>query len=294
MLLITQNTIFNNISSNVAEAQVKAQKTQQQASSGLRVNDAADDPVASARGSLLGASLATLQSMDRASRIASSNLDASEQAITQSMELLERAQELAVAAANASLSATQRGFIAEEVGVLRDTMVSFANTKNAGVFLFSGFRNVEPFAADGTYSGDDGVRRVDAAPGLRIDVNLPGSTVYNVTGGENVIGTLSDLHQSLMANDVPGATAALTRIQRSADQLSEARTAVSANLAQATAAGRKRADLSTLLQRSRSEAIEIEQTEALVRMTEAQTAYQTAVSSAARIIAQMQTNPLWR
>lgn len=294
MLLITQNTIYSKLSSEVAQAQANAQQAQRRAASGLRVQDAADDPVAAARGSLIGASLATLDSMDRTSRLAGTKLEASELAIKQAMEVLERAQELTVAAANGSYSAQQRGFIAEEMSVLHETMVALANTQQGGSYLFGGYTAGAPFQSDGTYNGDGGVRHVDVAPGLRVSVNLPGSQVFAVAGGTNIIGVMAALTDSLRNDDVPGALAALDSIVTSTDQLNQARTEVSASAAQIDAGARKRADLLTTLRKDRAEALEVDQAQALVRLTEAETAYQTAITSAARVIGQMRDNPLWR
>lgn len=294
MLLITQNTIYSTLSSEVAQAQANSQKAQRRATSGLRVEDAADDPVAAARGSLIGASLATLDSMDRVSRLAGSKLEASELTINQAMDVLARAQELTVAAANGSYNAQQRGFVAEEMAVLHETMVALANTQQGGSYLFGGYTAGAPFADDGTYNGDDGVRQLDVAPGLRVAVNLPGSQVFAVSGGTNIIAVLADLTASLHADDVPGSLAALDRITASNDQLNQARTQVSASVAQIDAGARKRADLLTTLRKDRSNALEIDQAEALVKLTEAETAYQTAITSAARVIGQMRDNPLWR
>jgi flagellin-like hook-associated protein FlgL len=69
---------------------------------------------------------------------------------------------------------------------------------------------------------------------------------------------------------------------------------VGGSLAEAAIGTRQRTDTNILLRKDRSDTVEIDQAEALIRMMEAQTAYQTALAEAARILGQLQNNPLAR
>jgi flagellar hook-associated protein 3 FlgL len=294
MILMTENLIFNALSHDVNAAQSRAFKAQRQASTGLKVMTADDDPVRAARASLLSSSLSSLESMGRVAAVAESQLSMAEGAITSSQELLMRARELAVMGANGSYNAEERQHIAEEAAVLHDTLLSLANTEVDGTFIFGGTAGVEPFAADGTYAGDDGVRQVDVAPGLRIKANVPGSSVFTVVGGQNVIGMLQNLATGLAGNDVQAVYNVIDQLDRSMDQLNNARCSVGGSLAEAAIGTRQRTDTNILLRKDRSDTVEIDQAEALIRMMEAQTAYQTALAEAARILGQLQNNPLAR
>jgi len=294
MILMTENAIFNALSHDINAAQTRAFKAQSQATTGLRVMNAGDDPVNAARSSLLTSSLSSLESMGRVAAVAESQLAMAEGAVNSSQELLMRARELAVMGANGTYSAEERLQISQEAAVLHDTLLSLANTEVDGTYLFGGTAGTEPFAADGTYAGDDGVRQVDIAPGLRIKANVPGSSVFNVVGGENIIGMLQDLTTGLAGNDLQAIFDVIGRLDRSMDQLNGARSNLGGALSEAAIATNQRSEANILLRKDRSDAIEIDQAEALVRMMEAQTAYQTALAEAARILGQLQNNPLAR
>ena len=294
MILMTEKLMFNAMSHDINASQTRAYKAQKQVASGLRVNTAGDDPIAAARSSLLTSSLSSLESMGRVSAVAESQLAMAEGAINSAQELLVRARELAVMGANGSYNAQERQHISEEAAVLHETMIALANTNVGGTYLFAGTSGVEPFAADGTYSGDAGIREVDIAPGIRIAANIPGSNVFNVAGGENIIGMLENLVTGLTGNDVQAVFNVIEQLDRSMDQLNSARSSVGGALSEVAISNDQRTEANILLRKDRSDTIEIDQAEALVRMMEAQTAYQTALAQATRILSQLQNNPLVR
>lgn len=294
MILMTENTMFNALSHDINASQTRAFRAQKQVATGQRVMTADDDPIAAARSSLLTSSLSSLESMGRVAAVAQSQLATAEGAITSGQELLVRARELAVMGANGSYSAGERQHIAAEAAVLHDAMVSLANTDVGGTYIFSGTSGLKPFADDGTYLGDTGIRDVDVAPGIRIKSNLPGSEVFNVAAGQNIIGMLADLANGLQTDDIDAVHNVIENLDKSMDQLNSARSQLGGSLSELMLSDNQRSEANILMRKDRANTIEIDQAEALVRMMEAQTAYQTALAEAARIISQLQNNPLLR
>ena len=78
------------------------------------------------------------------------------------------------------------------------------------------------------------------------------------------------------------------------DQLNSARSSVGGALSEISFSDSQRADLNILLRKDRADTVEIDQAQAMIRMLEAQTAYQTALAEATRILSQLQNNPLTR
>jgi flagellar hook-associated protein 3 FlgL len=123
-------------------------------------------------------------------------------------------------------------------------VVSLANTSFQGQFLFSGSQgSVQPFTlntattpATVTYSGDMNVQFLETPSGQKLQVNLPGSTVFG-TGATGVIGALSQL-----AADISGSastatiTADTSTLKTALDQLSTQRSALDSSLAQMNSA----------------------------------------------------------
>jgi flagellar hook-associated protein 3 FlgL len=292
MLIMTENTIYTAQINDIQAAQRRTFTAQQRASSGLRVMTADDDPTAAARGSLLNAAIGSIRAMGRVADIATSQLDTADKSMGEAQAMLSRARELAVMGANEPLSPDERKHIAAEVHVLHDSMVALANTQVGGTYIFAGAGAAAPFAADGTYSGDSGVRQLDVAPGVRISANVPGSAVFNVTGGENIIGMLEDLATSLEGDEVQKIYDAIETLDRAIDQVNTARSEVGGQMVQLNLAETQRTETDILLKRDRSDSLEVDQSEALVRMIEANTAYQTALAAASHILAQLQNNRL--
>lgn len=294
MILMTENTIYNALTTDINKIQTRAFKAQKQVATGQRVMSADDDPVAAARGSLLNASISSLDTMGRVAAIAQSHLGSAEAAITDAQSILSRARELAILGANGASSADDRAQVVAETAVLKDGMLALANTQVGGSYIFSGTSGAKPFADDGTYMGDSGVRALDVAPGVRINSNVPGSAVFNVVGGQNIIGILARLTSSLEGNDVQAVYDAIDQLDHSIDQLNGARSSVGGALSEISFSDAQRTDLNILMRKDRSDTIEIDQAQAMIRMLEAQTAYQTALAEATRILSQLQNNPLTR
>ena len=87
---------------------------------------------------------------------------------------------------------------------------------------------------------------------------------------------------------------AIDQLDQSIDQLNSARSSVGGALSEISFSDSQRTELNILMRKDRADTVEIDQAQAIVRMLEAQTAYQTALAEATRILAQLQNNPLMR
>ena len=149
-------------------------KAQDQASSGVRVQTAADDPVAAAR-------LLMLQQQKDMLAQFNGNIDTLKNSLTTQDGVLEniniaiqRASELALKAGNVGISDADRKSTAAEIGAIEDQILGLLNTKDAsGNYLFSGSKtDTPPYARnnDGTYSyqGDDTPLSLQIAENLSV------------------------------------------------------------------------------------------------------------------------------
>ena len=294
MLLVTQNSVFDNIQYDVNRTQLNAYKAQRVVSTGRRVNTANDDPIGSVRGTLTNANIASLQAMDRVSRVAQSQLETSESILADCVEVMSKVTELAVQSANGFLNASNRAAIAAEVSVIHDTILNSANQQQAGAYLFSGLSDAPPFADDGTYSGNSGIRQVPLAFGLNVAVNVPGNQIFNVTGGQNILQDLQDFVTALQANSLQGCQDSLDNVTSGLEQLTTARAGLAANLIKMQEAEQKRSDYMLLMRKEHADIIEADQAGALVNMAQMNNALQTTLAAAAKVVEQIQANPLIR
>lgn len=158
-------------------------RTQQQITTGERITQAKDDPVAASNAQRLDHVLAMLEEYRRGAGQVDNRLRLEEEALTDAGSMLSRARELAIQGNNAPLSDNDRKAIAAEVRQLRAALIGVANRDDGnGRRLFAGTRDgVMPFvdnAGSVSYLGDDGRNDVDIAPELAVADTDPGSAVF--------------------------------------------------------------------------------------------------------------------
>ncbi|WP_028292574.1 flagellar hook-associated protein FlgL [Oceanobacter kriegii] len=158
--------IHRNGLANMLSNQEALTKTQQQVSSGVRVNTAADDPIAAARILQIEQQLALTEQFENNMISATNRLELEESTLSAVTDYYDRLRELTVQAGSGVLAQTDREAIAAEVEQIEEALVELFNTKDAtGEYIFAGFQGGEaPFVqnANGRYSyeGDDGQRFV--------------------------------------------------------------------------------------------------------------------------------------
>jgi flagellar hook-associated protein 3 FlgL len=206
-----------------------------QLSSGKRVNQLSDDPVAAAslvqnhhQAAADGQFLQNLSTLQSKYQVADSTLGNVVSALT-------RALSLGVEGANGTLTAANRQAIAGEVQGLLNQAVSLANTTYQGAFLFAGTKvTTSPFTLDPvtnavTYNGNSGTTSVQLSNGDSISANLPGDQLFQNASG-SVTGALQNLYTALTTGtNIP---ASVTEVQNALNQVSQQRVFYGNNLNQ--------------------------------------------------------------
>jgi flagellar hook-associated protein 3 FlgL len=169
---------------DILDRQSQMAETQQQLSSGKRILNASDDPVAAAQ-------VLNLQHVESANQQYQRNIDSAngrlgleETSLDQVTTILQRVRTLALQGTNASQTPSDRAAAATELRQLFSQLVQTANGTDAqGDALFAGNAvRTTPFVQgtnfDVSYEGDDGQRMVAAAPGMQVATGDPGSDVF--------------------------------------------------------------------------------------------------------------------
>jgi flagellar hook-associated protein 3 FlgL len=185
---------------NDALAQMQAlesdlSQTQSQLSTGLQLQNAADNPTGMAEVNELNVQLSASQQYVTNGQAASANMTLEEQALTQATNVLQSAQTLAVQANNTSLSASERQNIAAQLQQQLQQLVGIANsTDSNGNYLFGGYASsTQPFAQSGnsvTYSGADAVNQIQISADQRVSGGDTGASVFmNIPAGNGTFTT---------------------------------------------------------------------------------------------------------
>jgi flagellar hook-associated protein 3 FlgL len=144
-------------------------KSSEEASSLVRVNTAADDPVGASRLLQLGQQASMLDQYAANTNTLKATLGTTEAVMTSINNVLTRAKELAVSAGNAGYTDADRQATASELGQIEEQLLSLMNSKDEnGKYIFSGSKgDTAPFSRnnDGTYSYNGDQVTLDLAIG---------------------------------------------------------------------------------------------------------------------------------
>lgn len=168
---------------NMLSTQSKIAQLRQQISSGIRLNQAKDDPVGMATAQKLDHLQASLVQFGKDSDRVDHRLRMEEGALGDANDNLTRARELAIEANKGGMSDSDRKIIANEINQIRQNLIDIANRDDGnGRKLFAGSSDgVTPFTDNNgniTYHGDDGRNNVEISPDVFVQDGDSGSAVF--------------------------------------------------------------------------------------------------------------------
>lgn len=136
----TTNAFIDQILRNQAQLEDKRNEI----SSGYKVVDASDDPGRAGTISMLQSAIQRLSKHKDRIAFGINMLETQENIVQTANDILVRAKELATQAASGAQSAETRGYIADEIFQLRDSLVSIANTRHQGIYIYGGLDDDDP------------------------------------------------------------------------------------------------------------------------------------------------------
>jgi flagellar hook-associated protein 3 FlgL len=184
--------------------------TQSQLSTGLTLQNAADNPAAMVQVNQLNAQLSASQQYSSNGDLVSTNLKLEEQALTNATNVLQSVQSLADEANNSSLSSSQLQDIGTQLSQQLQQLVSIANsTDGNGNYLFSGNASTtQPFSQNGgsvTYSGAEETSQVQIGADQSVSTSDTGSSVFmNIPAGNGTFTTAAASTNTGTASIGPG------------------------------------------------------------------------------------------
>lgn len=176
--------LFDRATDRMVGLQNRLATTQAQLATGKQILAPSDAPDQAAATQRLRGEVERQESHFRALQGAMRRFDAEETALRSASGILVRIKELALQAANDTLSTSDRRALAGEMQALRDQLLSAGNSRDdGGNFLFSGTRvNTPAFReeADGrvVYQGDQTQTRVPAGVERTVQYTRSGTDVF--------------------------------------------------------------------------------------------------------------------
>lgn len=185
-----------------------ALQTQNQLSSGLKLQSAADNPTGAAHGLSLDQTRVANQRYTENTKTLTERLGLEENALSGISESLNRVRERALQGNSGTLSDSDRASIAADLRQSMETLLDYANAADGeGRYLFAGSNDANaPFAltSGGTqFSGDDVIREVQIGPNRSVASSDGGAEVFlrqrSGNGSFSVAGTASNTGTATIA-----------------------------------------------------------------------------------------------
>jgi flagellar hook-associated protein 3 FlgL len=303
---ITNNMVSDRVIADLQARYAQMANTQLQISTGRRVNQPSDDPIAAAQERLRQSELSGIQASQTSVTSTQSWLAQTETSLTEVQKVLSRANELALTGATGTMSQDNRNAIAAEIDQLITAAKESLNAKVGGDYIFSGTRSdTAPYAtATGdAYQGDTGAVLRDAGAGVALQNNpsfvaLGGATepltaqAVLGNGSASGDGRVLDALTQLAAHLRGGTTADLQAIQTTDLQALKAnQTAVSTAISavgamdnRATAAAQRLQDLEDGAETSIDDLTGVDMAKAITDYSAQSAAYQASLKVGAQII----------
>lgn len=252
---------------------------------GTRIQYPSDDPVGLEATMRLGSMVRRLEQYNRNVDDALAWLGLTESALAQAGEGVHRARELAVQAANGSLTASDRGDIAKEISQIIDDLLHIGNTRYGDRYIFGGIKTAAPpFDQQGggyTYVGSPAGQHIEyeIGPGLTLRVGVNGDEVF-----VPVIDALSNLETALLNDDSAAIDQALGELDDAFSTMLRWRSEVGArmNRLELTQSRYEQDILNAKALVSEKE--DIDYAEAIMRLKQEESVYRAALAVSARII----------
>lgn len=184
MMRISTSWQFQQSLSTMLNQQSSLANTQNQVTTGKRINVASDDPTGAAQALSLNHILASNAQYTSNIDAANTRLTTEGGALDSVTSLLDRARTLALNGINGSLSPSDRQNMATELTQIRDQLVQLGNTTDTnGAALFAGTSTTTaPFTknSDGTvtYNGNDGQLNTSVGSSLQVPIGDAGSSIF--------------------------------------------------------------------------------------------------------------------
>ena len=194
-------TYITNLVGSLDQTQSNEQQLSAELSSGVSITSLGQNPVGAGENVLLLNQIQQDDSFTQSTNLVTGQLQVADSALGSVVSELTQAVSLATRANNGTMNASDVKSIANQIAGIRDEVQSLANTSYQGQYVFAGGQTgAAPFStltsvspAVTTYNGDANVNYLVRSSGQKIQLNVPGSQIFQGSGTNSVFGALNAL-----------------------------------------------------------------------------------------------------
>jgi flagellar hook-associated protein 3 FlgL len=295
---ISTTLFFDRSTQQLGNVQASLAKTQEQLSTGLQIVKPSDAPDKAALVTRLESELSRQTGYQNTLKAVNVRLTSEETALKNTSDVMYRIKELAVQAANDTLSDKDRQSVGLELSTLRDQVLSLANSQDSnGNYLFSGSKASQPaFSQDAkghvSYQGDQARMKVNVGDNRRVNLNMPGSDAFTRVvrddgkGNQSAVDffqSLDDLVAAVKSSDHVAIQRGVAEVDGLQNGISEGLGQIGADLTVVDMQNNVLDQVVLQLKTTRSDVEDLDYTSAVTKMNKDQLALEAAQSSFAKI-----------
>lgn len=285
---VTTAALYQGIEARLASLSGDLQNLNEKLASGKRVNRPSDDPIAMVDAMQMKTVLAQFGQYARNLKTGQAWVNLSESVLSQELEIVGRAKEIAVEMAGDTQNAGTRARTAVEAGHLLDQAISLGNSRLGGRYIFAGYRiDVAPFSKVSSggmetaqYHGDTHDYHVQIGKDETLAAGKNGQSVLVDSGLFDALGRLK---KALEENDAQGIAAQLGNLGSVEEAMDKEIADAGARNQRLDARKKALEDLSLAFEERLAEVEEADFTATMVELKSKEAAYQAALLSATRI-----------
>ncbi|MBI5902393.1 MAG: flagellar hook-associated protein FlgL [Deltaproteobacteria bacterium] len=221
---ITQNIIYQTYINDIMRRQEDLFKLNLQLSTGKKLNAPSDDPALTSKVINSKSLLTDIDQYQRNIDLGLDYLSTVEQTLDSAKGVLSSIQEMAVTEATGTADADSRKGAALNITNSFNQLVDLANTHDANQYILSGYKTDTPaFTTAGVFQGDANKFGIKISSGTTVTIGINGGEVFSGSaGGIDVFQTIQTLINDLNANNAAGIKTAITDLDTSFKQISNA------------------------------------------------------------------------
>jgi flagellar hook-associated protein 3 FlgL len=276
---------------NITQAMDRLDTTQQQLSSGKKINQPSDDPYGTSLSLQLKSQLSQLQGYSNNVTDGTAWAQTASSALSQVDSLVQRVRELVVQASNGTNSAANDRASAAEVNQIIDAIKNTANTQYNGQYIFSGTSTqTAPYQSGSTdtYQGGTGAITRAIGPGSTVQVNADISQVLGSGQGASdgkLLDTLRTIAQDLQTGNTSALSGTdLTNLDNNFSTLTQVEANVGAVTDQLNMAASRLQAIHDNTTQVLSNTQDVDMAQAEIDFSTQQAAFQAALQAGARIV----------
>jgi flagellar hook-associated protein 3 FlgL len=279
---VTNKMMADNVIAQLFKQREQMVRTQENITTGKRVNRPSDDP--SEISSILShrTAIASLDQYTENISKAKLHINTTDDVLGMVRDLLRDAKAIAY-----DTAPNMRDEMAEQVAAIREQVLQMANYQIDGKYVFSGesTRTAPYDSATWTYNGDTGTKDTVIGESMQISITADGSSIFG-PDGTNVFDVLNDLEAALTALPVveTDITDQINNLDTAIDRITEIRSRNAGVYQRLEATENHYNYFKVNLKDMLSSAEDADIAEAIINFQVQQTTYESTLASSSRII----------